>query len=258
MKRETFAIGATLEDALDAALADLGVQQDAVGYELADESPSPQGAAGSRFEKGVRVRVWLTEEFIATRQVDADDDEGDQPEPSSPSAQGDTASSAVGGLLPTLSEEELDRIADEGVAIVQEVLGHLGIEADIEEYEGDEGEIILDIVGPDLGLLIGRHGRTLDSLQVVVSAIANRKIGFRYPVVIDVEGYRARRRERLEEIGQRSADRAVRQKAPVKLRPMSAQERRVLHMSLRDDRRVSTASEGEEPFRAVVITPNSR
>lgn len=149
-------------------------------------------------------------------------------------------------------------MADEAVGVIQTVLGHLGIEADIEEYEGDEGEIILDIVGPDLGLLIGRHGRTLDSLQVAVSAITNRSIGFRYPVVVDVEGYRARRRERLEEIGQRSAERAVRQKSPVRLRPMSAQERRVVHMSLRDDRRVSTASEGEEPFRAVVISPRMR
>ena len=131
-----------------------------------------------------------------------------------------------------------------------------GIEdAAVEEYEGDEGEIILDVVGGDLALLIGRHGRTLDALQTLVSAITSRELGFRHPVIVDVEGYRHRRRQKLEDIARRSADRSARQHISVRLRPMTAYERRVVHVALRDDQRVTTQSEGEDPFRVVVVNP---
>ena len=146
-------------------------------------------------------------------------------------------------------------MADTAVGVVQEILGSFGIEAAIDEYEGDEGEIILDIVGGDLGILIGRHGKTLDSLQTLAAAATSRKLGFRYPVVVDVEGYRGRRREKLEDMARRTADRVSRQGRPVKLRPMTSYERRVIHMALRNDKRVVTGSEGEEPTRAVVVGP---
>lgn len=256
MKHETIAVGASLEDALDAALTDLGVQQDAVRFELVDEGD--RATRGSSSASEVAVRVWLTEEFLAAQKAELEEELEEHTETSGSGTPDPDERRGVPHPAPALSDEELDRVADEAVAVINALLEHLGVEAEIEEYEGDEGEIILDIVGSDLGMLIGRHGRTLDALQVIASAVATRRVGFRYPVVIDVEGYRARRRERLEEIGRRSADRAVRQKFAVKLRPMSAQERRVVHMSLRDDRRVSTASEGEEPFRSVVISPNSR
>ena len=163
-------------------------------------------------------------------------------------------------LLPTpepeLSEEDLDKVADAAVEALQTILTSFGIEgSSIEEYEGDEGEIILDVVGGDLAFLIGRHGRTLDALQTVVSAITNRQLGFRYPVIVDVEGYRHRRRQKIEDIARRGADRAARQHSIVKLRPMTAYERRVVHVALRDDQRVTTASEGEDPFRMVAISP---
>jgi len=256
MKRETTAEGATVEDALDAALADLGVQQDAVEYEVLEEGGKRLFGLGS--ERTARVRVWLRPEFVAEITESAAEH---QPDDSIPAPSEDEESPPPAVLREAagdLTDEELDKVADEAVSVIQSMLDGFGIEATIDEYEGDEGEIILDIVGDDLGLLIGRHGRTLDSMQVLVSAITNRRLGFRYPVLVDVEGYRNRRRAKLEEMGQRAADRAVRQKTPVKLRPMSALERRVVHMSLRDDPRVSTASEGEEPFRAVVVSPRGR
>jgi len=136
------------------------------------------------------------------------------------------------------------------------ILGSFGLEDPaVEEYEGDEGEIILDVVGGDLGLLIGRHGKTLDALQTAVGAITTKEMGFRYPVVVDVEGYRHRRRQKVEEIAKRAADRASRQKTAVRLRPMTAYERRIVHVALRDDRRVETGSEGAEPYRQVVVKP---
>jgi len=154
-----------------------------------------------------------------------------------------------------LTDEELDAIADAGSETIKQVLELLGIEGEVEEYEGDEGELILDIVGDDLGLLIGRHGRTLDALQVLVSAITNRRLDKRYPLVVDVSGYRHRRRIKLEDIARRAAERASRQHRAVQLRPMTSFERRVIQMILRDDRRVSTESEGEEPRRMVVVRP---
>ena len=155
-----------------------------------------------------------------------------------------------------LTDEELDRIADTAIAALQDILKYFNVgEATIDEYEGDEGELILDITGDDLAVLIGRHGKTLDALQFLVSAITVRTIGYRYPVVVDIEGYKGRQREKLESIARSSANRAASQNRSIKLRPMTPYERRIVHITLRDDDRVETASEGEGSARHVVILP---
>ena len=125
----------------------------------------------------------------------------------------------------------------------------------IEEYEGDEGELILDITGDDLAVLIGRHGRTLDSLQFLISSITSRIVGHRYPIVVDVEGYKARQRQKIEDIALNAADKAVDQDRSIKLRPMTPYERRIVHIALRGDDRVETVSEGEGRARRVVVSP---
>ena len=233
--------GPTVAEALDAALEEMGVQQDAVEYEVVSE-PS-KGIFGGSGRPAV-IRAWLK----AGHEIAGDDDELDEElEDIEPVAAADEPND--------LTDEQLDAIADAGAASIQEITSRLGIEATVEEYEGDEGEIILDIVGDDLGILIGRHGRTLDALQVLVSAITNRRLDIRYPLVVDVSGYRHRRRIKLEEIARRTADRAARQHRPIALRPMTSFERRVIHMVLRDDRRVTTESEGEDPRRMVVVRP---
>jgi spoIIIJ-associated protein len=229
----------TVEEAIDSALEELGVQADAAQFEVLEDSPG--GPA--------KVRVWLRD-VEAGAAADEDDEDQDDEEVLPPELL-----VGVGSEVPELTEEELDKVADTAVAAIQAVLSAFGIEATIDEYEGDEGEIILDIVGGELGLLIGRHGKTLDAMQAVVSAITSRQMGFRYPVIVDVEGYRGRRREKLEDIAKRTADRVARQGRAVKLRPMSSYERRLIHMTLRGDRRVATGSEGEEPFRSVVVSP---
>jgi len=228
METEAKCVAETVEDALDLALAELGVQQDAVEYEVLDEG-----------DDGVEVRVWLRPESAAELAREADKEpatESDDDEPA--------------------SDEELDKIADAATETIRTILSHLGVEAQVEEYEGEEGELILDIVGPELGILIGRHGKTLDAIQVLVSASTHRKIGSRQPLLVDVEGYRSRRREKLEEIALRAAERAAQQERPVRLQPMNSYERRVVHMLLREDGRVLTASEGEDPFRQVVVSPS--
>lgn len=155
-----------------------------------------------------------------------------------------------------VTEEELDAIADTAIAALQDILKYFNVgEVTIDEYEGDEGELILDITGDDLAILIGRHGRTLDAMQFVVSAITVRSMGFRYPVIVDVEGYKSRQREKLESIARSTANKAASQHRSVKMRPMTPYERRIVHIALRDDDRVDTASEGEGSARHVVVVP---
>ena len=155
-----------------------------------------------------------------------------------------------------LSDEQLDEIADTAIAALKDILKYFNVgEVTIDEYEGDEGELILDITGDDLAVLIGRHGKTLEALQFLISAITVRKIGFRFPVIIDVESYKNRQRQKLESLARSSANKAASQGRSVKLRPMSPYERRIIHVALREDNRVQTASEGEGANRHVVVVP---
>jgi len=240
MRDEVITEGPSVEDAIDSALEEMGVQQDAVEYEVLAEPGRTLFGSGGR---PARVRVWLKSEV--GHSCDELDDDMDE-------VAGGVEETSV---LAELTDEELDAIADAGADAIKEILRTLHIEGSIDEYEGDEGEIILDITGDDLAVLIGRHGRTLDALQVIVSTITNRRLDTRYPLVVDVSGYRYRRRVKLEEIARDAANRAVRQSRPVQLRPMSSFERRVIHVALRDDRRVHTESEGMEPRRMVVVHP---
>lgn len=156
----------------------------------------------------------------------------------------------------SLTDEELDLVADTAIAALKDILKYFNVgQVTIDEYEGDEGELILDITGDDLAVLIGRHGRTLESLQFLISVIISRTIGFRYPIVVDVEGYKSRQRQKLEDIAESAAHRAVSQDKEIRLRPMTPYERRIIHITLRDNPDVETHSEGEGRGRRVVITP---
>jgi spoIIIJ-associated protein len=153
-----------------------------------------------------------------------------------------------------LTEDELDTIADTAIDTIQNFLKYFGVdEAAIDEYEGEEGELIFDIVGESLAVLIGRHGKTLDSFQFLVSSIVGKKTGYRHPIIIDVEGYRHRRKQKLVSMAKSSAARVIRQKHEINLRPMSPYERRIIHVALKDDKRIITSSDGTEPNRYVVI-----
>lgn len=154
-----------------------------------------------------------------------------------------------------LSDDDLDTIADVAISVVRSILSFFDADdSPIDEYEGDEGELILDITASNLAVLIGRHGRTLESFQTLVSLLVSRKLGFRYPVSVDVEGYKSRRHDKVISMAKSAASRAVSQNRTVSLPPMSAYERRLVHIALRDNNRVDTHSEGVDPDRRVVIT----
>ena len=153
-----------------------------------------------------------------------------------------------------LTDDEMDKIADVAVDYLKQILALFGeTHSTIDEYDGDDGELILDVNGGNLAVLIGRHGRTLDALQMVVSALMSSHIHFFYPVVVDIESYKTRRKKKLRSIALSAAERA-RKQGRVALAPMNAYERRIVHLALVNDDSVTTHSEGEDPNRRVIIT----
>lgn len=155
-----------------------------------------------------------------------------------------------------LTDDQVDKVADAAIEILRSILGCFGENnSSIDEYDGDEGELILDVNGGNLAILIGRHGVTLDALQVVFSSMLSKKIGFHYPIVVDIEGYKSRRRDKVQSVARNAASKARKNGRAVKLAPMNAYERRLVHLALRGDDSITTHSEGVDPERCVVITP---
>jgi spoIIIJ-associated protein len=129
------------------------------------------------------------------------------------------------------------------------------VSARVDLAEEDDA-IIASCTGPDLGMLIGRHGQTIDSVQYLANAIMwRRHPEDRKEVVVDAAGYRERRRATLESLAVRSAERALADREPVELEPMTAVERKVVHLRLKEFDGVETTSEGTEPNRFVVVRP---
>lgn len=135
---------------------------------------------------------------------------------------------------------------------LQQIFAAMKLNVLVEVTEGEECTT-LDIKGEDLGVLIGKHGQTLDALQYLTNLAANRDSEQRVRILLDVEGYRKRRTETLSRLALRLADKVKRRGERVVLEPMSPQERKVIHIALQEDGRIVTYSEGEEPFRKVVI-----
>jgi len=154
-----------------------------------------------------------------------------------------------------LSADEEDS-ADEATRLrlfLERAASAMGAACTVAVEETDE-TVVATLGGNDLGLLIGRHGQTIDALQYLANAIAHRRGGDRR-IVVDAAGYRSRRESALRGIAHRSAEQAVGTRRRVELEPMTAVERKVVHEYLKDDPEVETVSEGSEPNRFVVIVP---
>jgi spoIIIJ-associated protein len=148
-------------------------------------------------------------------------------------------------------QEPAERVRE----VVEEVLDELDLDGEV-ELEEDDGRIVASIAGDDdYGLLIGKRGQTIDALQLLAYQAAFRGIRERKRVIVDVAGYRERRRETLEARADRAAEQALSGNHSVEMDPMSAQERRVVHERLKERSGVETYSEGDEPHRCVVVAP---
>lgn len=153
------------------------------------------------------------------------------------------------------SEEEILRIQQEARTFLEGVFKAMELEVAIEmKYDKENDNLDVDFSGEDMGILIGKRGQTLDSLQYLTNRIANKNQEEYVRVKLDTENYRQRRKETLENLAKNIAYKVKRTKKSVSLEPMNPYERRVIHSALQGDKYVSTHSEGEEPYRRVVVT----
>jgi spoIIIJ-associated protein len=144
---------------------------------------------------------------------------------------------------------------EDGVkTFLNDVFAAMDLQVTIEMTVNEEESVIdINLVGDDMGVLIGKRGQTLDSLQYLVSLVAKKEGGKFYRVKLDTENYRDRRKATLESLAKNIAYKVKRTRRPVSLEPMNPYERRIIHSALQGDKYVSTKSEGEEPFRHVVV-----
>ncbi|MFZ5641151.1 MAG: RNA-binding cell elongation regulator Jag/EloR [Bacillota bacterium] len=160
----------------------------------------------------------------------------------------------IGSKAARVKVTEKESPVSKAKKFLSEIFEKMGLNVDITAREVEE-YTVLDISGPDLGILIGRRGDTLDAIQYLTNLVANKNIEKRVKIIVDVEGYRKRREETLHKLAFRLAEKAMRKGQDVVLEPMNPHERRVIHTALQGHRDVFTYSEGEEPYRKIVIAP---
>ncbi|WP_303051768.1 RNA-binding cell elongation regulator Jag/EloR [uncultured Dialister sp.] len=149
-------------------------------------------------------------------------------------------------------QEEQEKTAEEAKKFLTSVFKGMHLDVTMECLMNEE-RILLNLHGEGLGILIGKHGQTLDALQYLTNLAAGKAFHHHYFVLLDVENYRERRKDTLEALARRLAGKVKRTGEPVKLEPMAAGERRIIHLALQNDGAVTTESEGEAPHRYVVI-----
>ncbi len=241
--------GKTVEEALQAALGELGVTADEVTYEIL-ENPS-KGFFGFR-AKPAKIRVTLKD--IPAPAVDTISNFDAVEEKIEPAVNVNVAEPED---IPAPAFEP-DDVIDAAQNFLADVFRAMHIDVKISTTQ-TETEVVFDLAGENLGVLIGKHGQTLDALQYLTNLAANRhhapqKIYF----ALDIENYRARRAEALKKLAKSVAERAIRTRQDVKLEPMSRSERRIIHTVLQDNDRVETHSAGEDPYRYIIVSPKKR
>ena len=156
--------------------------------------------------------------------------------------------------LAEISEETKSACVD----FLKGVFETMNLEVEIVTEIDEEGALAIELKGKHMGILIGKRGQTLDALQYLTNRVANKNQEGFVRVKLDTENYRKRRKETLENLAKNIASKVKRTRKPVSLEPMNPYERRIIHSALQADRYVSTHSEGEEPYRRVVVTPNRK
>ena len=254
--------GKSFEDAISEACETFGVTSDDIEYEIVDMGTTGFLGIGS---KPTVIRARVKEE--ALKKADAakseEVEETKKPEVKEEVSEvkeeikTETAEEPVSSVkstddAPQVNGDEACKAARE---FLENVFKAMDIEVEIDtKYNSDNRELDIDLEGKEMGVLIGKRGQTLDSLQYLVSLVVNKEKSGYIRVKVDTENYRHRRKATLENLAKNLAFKVKRTKRPVTLEPMNPYERRIIHSAIQSDRYVTTHSEGEEPYRRIVIT----
>jgi spoIIIJ-associated protein len=241
-------IAPSVEEAISEALAELNLTEKDVDVEVLDNGSRGLFGVGSR-----QARVRLTVKGLSNEpEINAGKVDPLQVKPPLPSED-------------MQSGEDAFRVLDDNLLfisrqVVAELLEKMKITARIEVRYGEPDEegqrpVMVDVQGDDLAVLIGRRAEILNALQYVVNLIVSKQVEHWVQVVIDVQGYRARHERQLRQMAQRMADQAMKTGHRQTLEPMSAGDRRIIHLELRDHPSVTTQSVGEDPTRKVTVIP---
>jgi spoIIIJ-associated protein len=240
-------IAPSVEEAIEKGAAELGISPEMLEVEILDDGGKSFLGIGGR-----QARVRLTISFPQDKDEPEVEKAPKQPEIEAPATVADPA--------PVDSEfEQIALVATD--AVVGELIQRMGFVAEIDVRWGEKEEgsrirpLLVNLHGDDLSLLIGRRGETLSALQYITRLIVAKEASQPVAVVIDVEGYRSRREMQLRKLARRMADQAIELQKTMALEPMPPNERRIIHIELRDDPAVSTESIGERDRRKVTIIP---
>ena len=259
-------IAPSVEEALAQGLAQLGLPAEAVSMEVLDAGTKGLFGLGGR-QVRVRLTVKSDEETVSQEPVPSASTPDPEPASVSPPLSGGAPKKKsqpkpkepAAGPVPEESGEtdELLNLAEE---IVSKLLYHMNLQAQVSaQYEESDREdrrtIHVDVRGDDLSILIGRRSETLNAFQYVASLMVGKEVQQWVQLVVDVEGYRSRREHQLQQMARRMAEQTVKTGRRQVLEPMSANERRIIHIELRDHPAVTTESMGEDPYRKVTIIP---
>lgn len=258
-------IAPTVEDAVQKGLAQLNLPQDAVDVEVLDAGSRGLFGLGSR-QARIRLTIKVRPEKVTPPQpVETVSQPAAEPERKPVEEKPSVDRGAPARDTEPAKAEKAAGPEDETLKIAREVVSELlelmKIRATVSavyrppEDGSDEPVVLVNVEGNDLSILIGRRSETLNALQYISSLIACKRLDRWVPVTIDVQGYRARRERQLRQIARRMAEQAIHTGRRQVLEPMPANERRLIHLELRDHPEVDTESVGEEPNRKVTIFP---
>ena len=249
--------GKSVEDAFMNAIVELETTSDNIGYDVIDKGSNGILGFGSRPAK---IKAWVKSEVEAEKKAEEEKAaEVKSPEAAAPAANSDKADVTSDNSDEVLSEPHKKMVVTCDVdKVIRDFLDNMfkamdmDVNIDIKINE-EEGCVNVELGGDEMGLLIGKRGQTLDSIQYLVSLVVNKENEKYMRVKVDTEDYRKRRKETLESLAKNIAYKVKRSKRPVSLEPMNPYERRIIHSALQNDKFVATRSEGEEPFRHVIV-----
>ena len=234
--------GKTVDEALEAALAELHTTKENVDVEILEEPKD--GLFGLFGGRKARIKVTV-------KIAPADEKAAEQSEKSLTENKETIAAVEAKVTKTVVNNDEAVKMAKD---FLMKIFAAMKIQVVMEKFVSKEdGSVTFKLHGADMGMLIGKHGQTLDSLQYLTNLVANKHSAERIRIMIDIEDYRERRAHTLTRLALRLAERVKRSGDRVVLEPMNPHERKIIHMALQNDNRVNTLSEGEDPYRRVVI-----